>query len=241
MPQVHSARPFQFQTDTFSYANELVWDYGYDATGHWVAHKRSPKPSYTLHCLVVARAARQFFDHARFAPDEPKVDEAAYHRLVRKVIHGNPRKSWPESKRVVIPGFANLREFSAAYPDLLKHDCGGAWESYFARGNWRMVFPFTRAQQARVAQRLLDHLRPDHPLVVHLARFPQLSINHTVVIFGVTELGNEVRFEVYDPNTPEQPTSLTFDRSKRTFLLPATHYFPGGRVDVYEMFHRWDY
>ena len=90
-------------------------------------------------------------------------------------------------------------------------------------------------------RQLLEHLRPDHPLIVHVSRFPQLSINHTVLIFNASEAGTEVRFDVYDPNSPEQPTSLTFNRATRTFTLPANHYFPGGRVDVYEMFHKWDY
>ncbi len=237
----NSSRHFQFGKDTFAYANELVWDYGFDSSGRWTAHKRSPKPSYTLHCLVVARSARQFFEDARFAPEQPKADAKTYTRLVRHVIGVNPRKPLPDPERIVIPGYADLREFSAANEQLVKANCGGAWQSYFARGNWRMIFPFTRRQQAKVAQRLLDHFRPDHPLIVHLSRFPQLSINHTVLIFGVTDAGNEIRFDVYDPNEPSHPTALVFDRSSRTFLLPATHYFPGGRVDVYELFHRWDY
>ncbi len=237
----HSNRRFEFGADTFAYANELVWDYGYDSSGRWTAHKRTPKPSYTLHCLVVARSARQFFEDARFAPEQAKVDAKTYARLVERVIGVNPRKPLPEADRIVIPGYADLREFSSANEQLLKDHCGGAWQSYFARGNWRMIFPFTRRQQSKVAQRLLDHFRPDHPLIVHLSRFPQLSINHTVLVFGATDSGNEIRFDIYDPNEPSHPTALVFDRSSRTFLLPATPYFPGGRVDVYETFHRWDY
>lgn len=237
----HSNRRFEFGKDTFAYANELVWDYGFDSAGRWTAHKRTPKPSYTLHCLVVARSARQFFEDARFAPEQPKADAKTYARLVDRVIGVNPRKPLPEADRIVIPGYADLREFSAANEQVLKDHCGGAWQSYFARGNWRMIFPFTRRQQAKVARRLLEHFRPDHPLIVHLSRFPQLSINHTVLIFGATDSGNEIRFDIYDPNEPSHPTALVFDRSSRTFLLPATHYFAGGRVDVYETFHRWNY
>lgn len=236
-----SARRFEFQNDTFAFANELVWEYGYDASGHWISHRRSPKPTYSLHCLVVARSAHQFFDDARFAPEQPKADEQIYRRLVDRLIAVNPRRPLPEEKRIVIPGYRDLREFSAAHPDLLKRECGGAWQSYFARGNWRMIFPFTRRQQARVAERLLEHLRPDHPLIVHLCRFPQLTINHTVLIFAATQTDHDIRFDVYDPNVPSQPTHLTFDRATRTFLFPSNQYFFGGRVDVYEMFHRWDY
>ncbi len=234
-------RAFKFETDTFAFANELVWDYSFGTNGEWSAHKHEPKPDYTLHCLVLARSTRQFFDNARFVPDQLKTNKAAYRKEIRRVIAANPRKPLPDSEKINIPGYANLREFSADQEKLLKEGCGGAWESYFARGNWRMIFPFTRHQQAKVAQKLLDHLRPDRPLVVHLSRFPQLSINHTVLLFGVTQDDREIRFDTYDPNEPSKPTALVFDRASRTFLFPSNHYFSGGRVDVYEMFHRWDY
>src|ERR1044071_1051658 len=56
-----SRRSFDFQTDTFSYANELVWEYHFDQNGKWVHQRSEPEPDYTHHCFVVARSARQFF------------------------------------------------------------------------------------------------------------------------------------------------------------------------------------
>jgi hypothetical protein len=56
-----AGRSFVFEEDTFSYANELVWEYGYDEQGRWRGRAREPKPAYTHHCFVVARSAKQFF------------------------------------------------------------------------------------------------------------------------------------------------------------------------------------
>jgi hypothetical protein len=61
------------------------------------------------------------------------------------------------------------------------------------------------------------------------------------VIFKAEEAAAQIRFETYDPNRPAAPVWITFDRATRTFDLPANDYFPGGRVDLYEIYHRWNY
>jgi hypothetical protein len=124
---------------------------------------------------------------------------------------------------------------------LLKAESGGAWQSYFQRGHWRMIFPFSRTHQENTARALVNSLKQNRPPVVHLVRFPQLSINHAVVLFDVAETETEIRFAAYDPNKPEKPTTLTYDRARRTFNLPANDYFIGGRVDVYEIYRSWCY
>ncbi len=234
-------RPFDFQKDTFAFANELLCDYHYDSHSNWVSVTRHPKPDYTLHCFVVARATRQFFIDARFAPELPKANEATYRKLIRELRRCNPRKPLAPEKRIVIPGYADLKDFSAAQEQLLKEECGDAWRSYVQRGHWRMLFPFSRAQQEKVAERLSSDVRTNYPLVVHLVRFPSLSINHAFVIFAAEQKPDAIEFRCCDPNEPRHPVTLTFDRATRTFLLPANHYFRGGRVDVYQVYHRWDY
>ena len=97
------------------------------------------------------------------------------------------------------------------------------------------------ASHSFVAQRLLDSLRHHRPPVVHVVRFPQLSINHALLVFDATETAAEIRFAVYDPNNPLQPATLIFQRTERTFRFPASHYFAGGRVDVYEVYRNWLY
>lgn len=229
-------RPFNFQKDTFAYANELVWEYRYDERGKWISRPRRPKPDYTHHCFVVARSARQFFEHARFDPAQPVADAATYRRLVRRVISVSPRRVLPDPQRIVIPGYADLPAFSHAWEGLLKAECGGAWQSYFQRGHWRMIMPLSRHHQEKMALQLANDLKEDRPPVVHLVRFPQLTINHAVVLFDATEDDKKIRFAVYDPNKPEKPSVLTYDRVRRTFDFPANDYFPGGRVDVYEIY-----
>jgi hypothetical protein len=236
-PPARQERKFNFQQDTFAFANELVWEYHFDGqTGARTTTRREPKPDYTLHCFVVAKAAKQFFYQARFAPELPKTNEAEYRKLVDKVIGNSPRKELPEPKKVLIPGYADLRSFSAEHEAVLKGECGGAWQSYVQRGHWRMIMGFSRGHQERMAQQLLESLQANRPTVVHVVRFPQLSINHAVLLFDAKESGSEIQFSVYDPNEPGKPTTLTFDRGTRTFAFPTNLYFAGGRVDVYEIY-----
>jgi hypothetical protein len=234
-------RPFDFQHDTFAYPNSLVWDYHFDENGKWVHERHLPKPDYTHHCFVVARSARQFFQHARFDPTQPIANEETYRCLIREVVDVDPARVLPENERVVIPGYANLHEFSEGQEKLLKAECGGAWQSYFQRGHWRIVFPFSRANQNRVAQQLLDDLQQNRPPVVHVVRFPQLSINHAVLVFGATETDKAIKFSVYDPNKPDAPKTLLFDRTNRTFSFAGNDYWPGGRLDVYEIYRSWNF
>src|SRR2546422_351706 len=81
-----SNRPFDFETDTFAFPNELTWTYEYDAQGKWTTHTRKPKPDYSQHCFVVARSTRQFYLNARFDPSRPVADQATYRRLIRRVV-----------------------------------------------------------------------------------------------------------------------------------------------------------
>src|ERR1043165_7196534 len=76
-----NSRPFSFSSDAFSFANELAWEYSFDNQSHWHAARRSPKPDYSLHCFVVARSARQFFQCARFDATLPVANDAAYRRI----------------------------------------------------------------------------------------------------------------------------------------------------------------
>jgi hypothetical protein len=234
-------RPFVFQTDTFAYANELSWEYHFDDHGKWVSHARQPEPDYTQHCFVVARSARQFFEHARFDPALPVADAAAYRRLIHRVLATTPSHAVADADRIVIPGYANLRAFSQAWEPLLKAECGGAWQSYFQHGNWRMVMPITRHHQEKMAAHLLADLGENHPPIVHIYRFPHTAMNHALVLYAATETEKDIQFAVYDPNNPAQPTVLTFDRATRWFSFPATNYFPGGHVKIYEVYRNWLY
>jgi hypothetical protein len=229
-----SHQGFDFDSDTFAYPNELVWEYGYDEKGKWRGQPRSPKPEYTHRCFVIARATKQFFYNARFESGQPPLSDEEYRDRVRRVVDSSPRKT--ARNPIVIPGYADLRAFSAAHAPVLKQECGGPWQSYFQRGHWRMLFPFSRSHQLRAARRLAAGAQSDQPAVVHLVCFPSLRINHAVVVYDVNETTAEYEFAVYDPNHPERPATLTFSRKDRRFTFPANDYFPGGKVNVYQVF-----
>ena len=233
---------FDFHRDTFAFANETKWRYSVDpATGRQVSVPRESEPDYTLHCFVVVRAARQFWLHARFEPALSKPDEMTCRRLIRAVVSRSAQTASAAAEKILIPGYGGLREFSQECETLLKAECGGAWRSYFQRGNWRMVFPFSRTHQQVEAAQLVSKLDRGELPVVHVLRFPQLTINHTLLLLGAQETGTAVEFRTYDPNVPEHDVMLTFDGATRTFTLPSLHYFAGGRVDAYEIYRGWIY
>src|ERR1700690_3174424 len=163
------SRRFVFERDSFAFANELLWEYRLSPeTGQMKFSPSKPKPAYTHRCFVLVRAARQFLYHARFDAQAKMADDAAYRRLVHEAVSRNPRVVAPPREQIVIPGFSCLREFSAARPDLLKEECGGAWRSYVLRSHWRMVFGIGREHQEKTAASLVHALRQGFSPIVHL-------------------------------------------------------------------------
>jgi hypothetical protein len=234
-------RKFDFSKDTFSYANELVWVYYRDtSTGKFLHTKQDPVPDYTHHCFVVARAAKQFFVHAEFKPQYPKVSAAEYRELVRRVRHSDPRTK-PGLERVLIPGYADLKSFSKEHEQILKEECGPAWLSYAQRGHWRMIMPLGPKQRERHAADLQESVRVNGVAVVHVVKFPALTINHAVVVYDSKTTEQGIEFTAYDPNAPEAPIVIRYDSTARRFHFPETRYYAGGELDVYEVFHRWNY
>ena len=155
---VNPPRRFKFGRDSFAYANELVWDYEPDDTSQVMVARRSSTPrTYTHRCFVMARTARQFFEHARFDASLPVADATAYGRLVRAVAARNPRAPSAETGRIVVPGYDSLHSFSEAQAAVLMAHCGAMWQSYVLRSHWRMVLPVSRRHQDKMAE-------PNRPL-----------------------------------------------------------------------------
>jgi hypothetical protein len=233
-------RRFDFALDSFAYANELVWEYLPDAaTGKMRFVPRVPKPDYAHRCFLLTRTARQFLYHAQFDPAQRVPDENTCRQLVRQILSRSPRKPCPVGNQVVIPGYASLRQFSAQREALLKSECGGAWHSYVLRSHWRMIFPISRAHQERTFAQLIAGLAINLSPIVHLVKFPSLTINHGVIVFGGVETADGFEFSVYDPNVPAQPGRLAYCRATKTFSLPANHYWAGGDVNVIEIYRSW--
>jgi hypothetical protein len=187
----------------------------------------------------LTRAARQFLYHVRFDAGQEAPDDPVCRRLIREVVTRNPREPCPPEKQIVIPGYANLGELSARRAPLLKAGCGGAWRSYVLPSHWRMVFPISRAHQAGTATSLDAALKLSVPPIIHLVKFPSLTINHSMILFAAVETGGGIDFQAYDPNIPQHPARLSFDHKTRTFSLPSNHYWAGGALDIIEIYRNW--
>jgi hypothetical protein len=242
LPPVHAVRAFRFERDTFAFAHELVWKYHFDpATGAMTTYRADPPPTYYHRCFVMVRATRLFFDYARFAPDLPPADALTYRKLVREIITRNPRRACAEPNRLVIPGYDGLRSFSQTHEPLLKAECGAPWESYFLRSHWRMIFRVSGRFQEKMAEKLKRSLRQRGVSLVHLFRFPRITINHGIVLFGFAESEQSIEFEAYDPNIPAHPVKLLFEKKRRVFTFAPNCYWGGGVLSVMEIFCDWPY
>lgn len=230
-------RRFEFDLDTFTFANELVWRYSFDpVTGAMRFAPNDPPPTYSHRCFVMVRAARQFFFHARFDPQLSQVSDEAYRGIIRQIVKRNPRRACPEDQRVIVPGYPCLRVLSQARAPLLKAEIGSPWESYFVRSHWRMVFPVHRWQQSGMARRLQRLVLEGAAPTVHLFRFPRITINHGIVLYALAESNGELRFTAYDPNIPANPVTLGYDKAARQFTFPPAIYWGGGPLNVIEIF-----
>ena len=225
--QPASSAPFSFPDDTFSFANETVWNY----VGGTV-HAESPgakKREYTRHCFVVTRAAVQFWKFARFDPSaKPLPDD----QLAARIRQVTGRSVWlpAPGERIVFPGYASLREISAAHPGIFQANIGLGWPVYFRAGNMPIVAPADRSTEARLNREICRDLKKGQPSIVWLYRFPSLQINHVVVIFAVRRDHDLFRYTVYDPNYSAAPKHLEFNAATQTFSYQPTFYFKGGDV-----------
>lgn len=231
-----AARAFDFERDTFAFVNEVYWIHDLLEDGRPASRRRAADVETGQRCVAMARIARQFFRSARFAPERPKLSEVEYRDRVRQVIDGDPRDEAAPGPAVVIPGYAGLRDFSAAEEALLKQQLGGRWRSYVQRGNWRMVFPFAPRQQRATANELAADVARGHPPIVRLVTFPHITVNHTVLVYEAESTPTQIRFTTYDPNDKDAPALLVFDRATATFRLEGTEYAPSRVVDAYEIY-----
>lgn len=234
-------RTFAFGRDTMAFDNELLWDYCVDEQGKRTTRPRKPRPAYSLHCFPVARAAKAFFLNARFDASQPMCANRDYRRLVKKVMNAGPRRALPAERRIMIPGYPDLNAFSRDHELLLKQECGTAVSSYFQRGHWRMILPFSAGRRQKAAEQFCQYISNNCPVVVHICTFPSLTINHAIVIFDAVQADGKIAFRYYDPNFADASGDLIYDKSKRTFQMGPNGYFRGGAVQAYQVYHKWNY
>jgi hypothetical protein len=229
--------PFRYDTDTFSFANETVWNYVGGSVQAGSPQTPAQKRDYTRRCFVVTRAAVQFWKFARFDSHAAPLASDALAARIREVT---ARSVWlpalAESQRIVFPGYANLRELSASDPSLFQANLGLGWPVYFRVGNMPIAAPVYRETEARLNGEIFRALQQNEPSIVWLYNFPSLNINHVVVVFSGSRDHDRFDYQVYDPNYSSGPKKLEYDVASRTFSYQPTFYFKGGTVEAHAIY-----
>jgi hypothetical protein len=232
---------FRFDRDTFAFANETVLEY---RDGQ--AHLRKPATAenrrrpYTSRCFVMSRAAMQFRKFARFDFRSAPLNDRALAGRIRTITGRSAwRNALPADQRIVLPGYPNLRAMSRTRGRVLQDNIGIGWTTYVRFGSIRMLYEFSRKYQEQTHANLDATLARGELFVAHLSTFPNLSINHAVLVYArkaASRRASIERYAVYDPNHPEAPRELTWSTADRAFAYQKDWDFVGGFVRVYQVY-----
>ncbi|PYK65292.1 MAG: hypothetical protein DME50_09055 [Verrucomicrobia bacterium] len=157
-----AASDFRFDRDTFAFANQTVFEYH---EGHPSLRRPSTvrRDAYKRHCFVLCRTAMQFKKFARFDPHSAPLDDTSLAARIHAVTHRTPwTDPLPEDRRIVFPGYKDLREMSKARRELVQLNIGHGWPSYFRISNARMVFQQSAGYQEQTHARLNAALARGH-------------------------------------------------------------------------------
>jgi hypothetical protein len=230
------SRTFNPKTDVFSFSNELYFDYKPTQAGDvQFSHRaRGETPDYSRHCFILARSVLQYYKFADFRPDLAKVSDADYFKIVKKLSR-IPAWSSGNAKKIEVPGYANLYDFSAAHTLLMQKELGIWWASFWRLGNWRIVYPVPRSGQKKLSEWLKSELDASRIHAIYITRFKPM--NHCVVAYRYAGQPNgDLIFSVYDPNQPGKIVHLTYQASSRSFFFDKTWYYKGGLVTALKLY-----
>jgi hypothetical protein len=217
---------FMFSSDTFAFPNEIR------------AHHPDTDGLYANYCFVLARGLRQFFAFARFDASAPRLDHDGYVRRLRQVVARAPwEPALPPEQRVVVPGFANLRELSRAEEPAVKEALGPRFWTLVHWTNWRVTFPVGKSHQEHVAQAIMTEVRAGRLAQLLVTNWPKSELNHTVVAYAFTATPDVVEFTIWDPNEPDAPGALSFDRVARRFWASRLYDTKPGPIRVFRMYY----
>jgi len=212
-------RPFQFENDTFAFANELKWVYAFDdTTGQCRASRRQPPPD--TRCAVSSSPGPP--GNSRACPVRSRLPVADGRNLSGP---GGPGRV-PQPLRGLGAGRARghpgLPE-SAPVQRGAANDSQGAvwraWQSYVQSGHWRMILPFTRRhQEKRPAARCHRSRRTRRRGSPGPVSEP--TINHAVVLVRRARDGQRYGVPRVDPTTP-RAVADGYDQSRRSSSFRA--------------------
>jgi len=235
-----SADGFHYNRDTLSFANWTVFTY---ENGHIVSHKNQFGHHYSRRCFVMTRAVEQFYKFARFEPKAARVDDRELTKRVRDVTRRPPwHDPLPSEKRVVIPGYSNLRELSQAKTRLMQRSIGLGWVVYLRPGNVRMFYLHDKNYQVKTHDQLEQALARHEFFIGYLSDFPILHINHSVLVykhFAPRSPDGTDHYLVYDPNHSEAPRHLEWLPQKREFSYEKDREFTGGFTRVFQVYGKF--
>ena len=217
---------FDLDHDAFAFANLVR------------AERPGRNDAFANYCLVLARAASQFYRFASFEPGRPSVSEDEYGRLVRLVL-GRPPWAPPAAaaERVVIPGYADLRSFSAAQEGVIKGALDSNVLSMFHWRTWRVGIDFPPEHQDRLARELVTEVEGGRPVPLMITNFPHEDLlNHAVLVYARRPAQQGTDFLAYDPNDPGSPFTLYYDGAARAFWVGPLTYSPPGRVRAFRLY-----
>lgn len=217
---------FSLASDVFAFPNEVR------------AHHPDQEDLYAHYCFVLARGLRQFFSFARFDAAAPRLDREGYVERVRQVASHPPWQSLlSAADRVVIPGYANLREFSLAEESAVKEGLGGPFWTWMHWTNWRVTFPVSRAHQAHVLEEIHADLAAGRLVQLLVTNWPAPELNHTVVAFEWRGTAHGVDLTVWDPNDPDGSGVITFDPARGRFWATQVYDTRPGVIRVFRMYY----
>ena len=217
---------FDLDHDAFAFANLVR------------AERPGWNDAFANYCLLVARGANQFYRFARFVPDQPAASPADYERLVRAVFDRAP---WmppaTEADRVIFPGYADLRSFSAAHEATIKTALGSNVLSMMHVRTWRVGVDFSAEHQERLAHELIAEVDAGRPAPLMITNFPHDDLlNHSVLVYDRHPGQQGTDFTAYDPNDSASPLTLYYDATARAFWVGPLTYSPPGRVRAFRLY-----
>jgi hypothetical protein len=217
---------FAFEQDTFAFPNEI-------------RARHAGRPDlYANYCFVLARGLRQFAQFARFAPEEPRLDRQGYVARIRDVVARPPwHPALPADERVVIPGYANLREFSRAEEAAVKAALGGRFWTWMHWTNWRVTFRVSPEHQQGVLHEIGSELAAGRLVQLLVTNWPIPELNHTVVAYALDARGPDAVLTVWDPNDPARPGTITWNGHARRFDATDVYDTRPGPIRVFRMYY----
>jgi len=237
--QIGPASGFDVHRDTLAFANTTVFEYH---QGEIVSRWGRKSDRYTRRCFVMTRTVEQFYKFGRFDPKSPRLDDGELHKRIRAVTKIPPwHDPLPPEKRIVFPGYHNLREMSQANTRLMQRNIGLGWVAYLRVGNVRMFYLHDKKYQVKTHDHLEQALGRGQFFIAYLSDFPILHINHSVLVYKHSRPrspdGSD-HYLVYDPNHPDGPRHLEWLPAKREFSFEKDQEFVGGFTRVFEVYGR---